>query len=116
MFVVVKIKDSNIPIVVPEGWIQDLNQFRLKNYGANRNQIHLIYYNKQTVDEKKQAASTIAPNFSVTLLSDFDAIANLDECCFYGFIVKFWCKCTVFRLKCLIFYFFLNAIPCFAPR
>lgn len=85
-----------------ENWINDLNEFKLKNYGANRNQTHLVYFNKSLVENRNNwPNSSFTPNFNATLVDDVDGI-TVDECCFYATIVKFW------RKYFFLFLFLLN--------
>lgn len=43
-FVVVYILQARELVVVPDNWILDLNQAKLKNYGVNANQDFLVFW------------------------------------------------------------------------
>lgn len=70
-FVVVHLVDAKRVVVVPENWIQDLNNAKLKNIGKNSNQNFLLFWagtnNEPNVQKKTRFLCTIGETiFSYT--------------------------------------------------
>lgn len=91
MFVVIVLAESKFHLIVPEQWVYDLNEFKLRNWGVNSNQKHLVYWNRTVFDTFLNEPKTdIQPNFDAEIRSVF---GTKDECCFHGYLIKFWSKC-----------------------
>lgn len=84
-----KVAGTNEIVIVPEEWIQDLCQENLRNYGSNNNQPHLVYINRNAVDEHSVPIGSFPPNFGATLQRTFNQ-STIDEMCLIATQVKFY--------------------------
>lgn len=75
-FVLVYLLRSREHLIVPEGWVQDLSNAKLKNHGANSNQDFLVFWsaNNGTPNIHRN------PNFNANL--DWEYHATVDEVCY----------------------------------
>lgn len=93
MFVVIYLTASKKHIIVPENFILGLCEEKLKNYGANSNQTHLIFWSKAAlfgVDEIPD--STYQVNFSLKPTNEYPPPANVIDTCYFGLIKRFFRK------------------------
>lgn len=66
-FVTVYLVDGKRNIVVPENWVQDLNNAKLKNNGRNSNQDFLVYWSA----ENGRANFQLQPDFGARLVKEY---------------------------------------------
>lgn len=85
-FVVVYLVDAKRNVIVPENWVQDLNNAKLKNLGKNSNQIFLMFWSS-TNDEANWDKE---PNFGAPLVKDY--CPTHDGVCFICKVKKFFGK------------------------
>lgn len=83
-FVVIYLIRARIIVVVPESWVQDLNNARLKNRGVNSNQNFLVFW----AGINGGADLARKPNFNAPFDSVFDASAH--GICYLCRILKFF--------------------------
>lgn len=93
-FVVVYLIRAREFVVVPENWVQDLSNAKLKNNGRNSNQDFLIFWS--AIDGEPNLHRVV--NFNATLDSVYYSTVN--EVCYLGRIKKFFGK----KLKKIILY------------
>lgn len=117
MFVVVYLKDAKKNIIVPEEWIFDLDEQKLKNHGANSNQNYLVfwsYYGIYGDDDIPNAA--YEPNFFLDKMVEYPPPHGVAECCYIGrikhFYPKLYSKIIVIMVYLMLFkyYWFLFSI------
>lgn len=88
-FVVVYLVDAKRVVVVPENWIQDLNNAKLKNIGKNSNQNFLLFWagtnNEPNVQKK--------PNFGARLVNEY--FPTHIGVCYICRVKKFFGKCSI---------------------
>lgn len=82
-FVVIYLIRAREIVGVPENWIQDLNNAKLKNYGVNSNQNFLAFWSANN----GEANLNVQPNFIATL--DYEYHATVVEACYFCRILKF---------------------------
>lgn len=82
-FVVIYLIRAREIVVVPENWIQDLNNAKLKNYGVNSNQNFLTFWSANN----GEANQNVQPNFIAPL--EYEYRATVDEACYLCRILKF---------------------------
>lgn len=85
-FVVVYLIRAKEFIVVDEKWVQELSTAKLKNYGANRYQIFLVFWSGVNGNANLQKKI----NFDAPLSSEYYATVN--EVCYLCTIKKFFGK------------------------
>lgn len=85
-FVVVYLLRAREFVVIPEYWVQDLNNAKLKNYGKNSNQDYLIFWSANNDYPNLPRAANFNANF------DFQYHQTIDEVCYLGRIKKFFGK------------------------
>lgn len=83
-------------IIVAKSWVQGLDSAKTLNYGVNRSQTFLVYFNNRAVVDNKPNL-TYRPNFAAQLLSFF--VSDV-EACYKGAPLKFFGK--------LYFLFFIS--------
>lgn len=92
MFVVVYLSVPKKLTVVPEEFIFDLNQKKLKNNGCNRNQVQRIYFSKAWFQNQIDGANLeqiFIPNFDLTASSIYPLPDNVTEAVFRGYLRRF---------------------------
>lgn len=85
-FVVVYLLRCCEHVIVPERWVQDLNNAKLKNNGKNSNQNFLIFWSGINGDPN----IIRDPNFNANLDSKYHA--TVDEVCYLGRVKKIFGK------------------------
>lgn len=89
MFVVVFINRDETYTIVPEQWIYDLNEQKIRNYGNNPNQKDRIFYSLNGVENGIPNAE-YEPNFFLPTTNVFPPSVDLIETCYYGYIQRFF--------------------------
>lgn len=79
-FVVVFLMKPKKYVVVPENFIFDLDQTKLKNIGANRNQNFKIFWSN--------IGNDVQPNFNAEESEIYPP--NIIEACYIGRVYKFY--------------------------
>lgn len=97
MFIVVKLVDCNVHIVIPESWVFDLNEIRLRNNGVNTNQVFLIYFNRSAYKGgvNKTMNQSVRPNWNLLARKGIQRQLNdtTTEAFFHARMVRFWGEC-----------------------
>lgn len=96
-FVVIYLIRAREFVIVPENWVQGLNNAKLKNNGKNSNQNFLVFWSANN----GIANSTRAPNFNADL--DYRYHPTIDEVCYLGRVKKFFGKSNMKTIYLLIF-------------
>lgn len=99
MFAVVLLKIPKKYVVVPEVWIYDINEEKLKNNGVNRNQDVLVFWSEDGIDENDRPNSSIEPNFDSEILSIHPPTNGITEDCYIGRVIRYYGKKKSFRLN-----------------
>lgn len=86
MFVVVYLNEIKKYIPIIEKWIFDVNEEKLKNYGANSNQNVRFYWSRSGLNENGVPDGNHAPNFNLPTSNIFPPE---NEACYIG-RVKFY--------------------------
>lgn len=86
-FVAVYLKRPKRYIIIPENWINDLNNAKLKNYGKNSNQDFLVFWSAAN----DNANLDTPPNFNA-MLSDVYEPTTEDGLCYIGRVLRFFGK------------------------
>lgn len=92
MFVVVYLVGPKKLTVVPEEFIFDLNQRKLKNFGCNSNQVHRIYFSKEWYQNQTDGVNLqekFEPNFNLRPRNVYPLPDNETEAVFLGYLRKF---------------------------
>lgn len=85
-FAVLYLIEPKKHIVVPENFIFDRNDIKLKNYGVNSNQTHKVFW----------CESDDEPNFDANESNEFPPIGG--EGCYKSRILKFFGRLTIIRI------------------
>lgn len=88
MLVEVIIESIKKKIVIPETWIYDINEEKLKNYGVNRNQKVLIYWSTSAIDANGCPIDTHQPNFLAPACGQFPPAD--DEACYIAYVNRYF--------------------------
>lgn len=88
MFVVIYLISPKIYVVVPEKFVHDLVQSKLKNYGANKNQNYLIFWSENALNDERIPDSLFQPNFHLPLSDVYPPPES--EACYIGRLKKFF--------------------------
>lgn len=94
-FVAVYLLQARELVVVPDTWILDLNQAKLKNYGVNSNQDFLVFWSAQN----GRAILDAEIDFEAFCAKEYHA--TVDSVCYKCRIKKFFGK--YFRVFCCIY-------------
>lgn len=85
-FVAIFLIRSKKTVVVPEEWVQELSNAKLKNNGKNSYQDFLVFWS--ATDGKPNYL--LQPNFNAPL--DHEYHANVNEVCYIGRVKRFFGK------------------------
>lgn len=86
LFVVVYLVDAKRNVIVPENWVQDLNNAKLKNIGKNSNQNFLMFWSSTN----DQANRHKEPDFGAPLVEQY--FSTHDGVCYICKVKKFFGK------------------------
>lgn len=86
-YVAVYLKRPKQYIIVPENWIYDLNNAKLKNYGRNCNQDFLVFWSATN----GMANLDTPPNFNAMLSHAYETTTE-DGFCYIGRVLRFFGK------------------------
>lgn len=92
MFVVVLIKVVKKYVVIPESWIYDVSEEKLKNNGVNRNQDVLIFWSNDAIGEDERPDGEYEPNFNLEILSVHPPTNGIAHGCYIGRIIRYFGK------------------------
>lgn len=95
MFVVVFLSGPKKLTVVPENFIFDLNERKLKNLGVNSNQRYRIYFSKGWFQNQINGVNLeheFIPNFRLPATNVYPLPDNVAEAVFFGYMRKLECK------------------------
>lgn len=95
MFVLVFLPGPKQLTVIPEEFIFDLNERKLKNFGCNRNQMQRIYFSKEWFQNHVDGINMgkkFTPNFNLPASTVYPLPNNLDEAVFLAHLRKFESK------------------------
>lgn len=92
MFVVVYLLDAKKNIIVPETFIYELNEEKLKNYGANRNQSHLIYWSNAASDGIDGVPNPDFPTDFTLPPTNVHPPREIEETCYIVRLKRFFSK------------------------
>lgn len=102
-FVVVYLIDAKQNVAVPENWVQDLNNAKLKNRGRNSNQNFLVFWSSTN----DQANIENKPNFRALKVAQY--ISSHDGVC-YNCRVKFFFGKYSFKTTLKLFWIYLKPV------
>lgn len=93
MFVVVYLLESKKNVIVPEKFIYGLSEEKLKNYGANHNQSHRIYWSEAALEGVDQIPNPDFPtNFFLPTTTVHPPPNEIVETCYTGRLKRFFGK------------------------
>lgn len=92
MFVVMFLVKPKKYIIVPEEFILDLNEQKLRNYGTNIYQKFLVFWSNAALDENQIPRCDYEPNFYLEPTDEFPPPLNIIETCYIGRTIKFFGK------------------------
>lgn len=84
MYVTVYLKVPKVYIVVPEKWLFDIDEEKLKNKGVNSNQNTRIFWSSIGVDNHGRPCSDYAPKFHIDEAKEYPPEKGLKEACYIG--------------------------------
>lgn len=103
MFVVVYLTGPKKLTVIPEKFIFDLNERKLKNYGCNSNQSQRIYFSQQWFQnqiDKINLDQEFTPNFDLRASSVYPLPNTVNEAVFVALLKKFESKMPKKYIQC----------------
>lgn len=93
MFVVIHLLKSNKRIIIPENFIFDLCEQRLKNSGCNTNHKYLIFWSKNAIGDGENVPDIhCKPNFKAPVSSIFPPANDAIEACYEAQLRCFFSK------------------------
>lgn len=113
MFALVFFTGPMVSTFVPEKFVFGLSEEKLKNYGTNSGQSHLIFWSKKALRDGDVPDLNYAPNFFLPTSDIFPPIE--DEICYIGKVKRFFGKCNERKLfmhfdLCIISKFCFNLL------
>lgn len=100
MFVVVFLISPKKRIIIPEHFVYDLCEERLKNSGCNKNHTYLIYWSKNSVGDGENAPDIdCVPNFNAPVSEIFPPENDAMEACYKVQLRSFFSKCISLYMK-----------------
>lgn len=85
MFFVIFVEKIKEHLIIPTAWVRDpeITLQKFVNYSINSNQKHLIFYDKEAVEN----FTDVEPNFKLPIANQLAS-----KCCYIAKIKKFFCK------------------------
>lgn len=95
LFVVVNLLKPKKRIIIPENFIFDSCEERLKNSGCNNNHKSKIYWSKNAIGDGETAPDIIGtPNFNAPMHDIFPPNDDVMEACYEAQLRSFFSKYT----------------------
>lgn len=100
LLVVVQLVKPKKRIIVPENFVYDLDEEKLKNVGKNGNVTYKVYWSKAALGDEKYAPNEqLIPNFNAAWCEIYPPNDDLVEACYKARIITFYSKCQFFFLR-----------------
>lgn len=107
MFVIVFLSGPKQLTVIPEEFIFDLDERKLKNLGCNRNQSQRIYFSKEWFQNQIDGINLekkFTPNFNLPASSIYPMPNDVEEAVYIANLRKFESKAIIFFLRRMILF------------
>lgn len=89
-FLVVYLIDAKKRVIIPEKFVLGFDETKVKNYGANSNQTHRVFWSED--DSNDFCAEQ--PNFNLPLSVEYPPV-NVSKTCYKARILRFFSKYSI---------------------